>query len=791
MTDKLQAYNEKRDFGKTAEPKGGTSSGDDRQFVVQLHYASRTHYDFRLEHDGVLVSWAVPKGPSFNPKDKRLAVRTEDHPYDYKDFEGTIPKGEYGGGTVLIWDRGTWEEQEDFAKGIKEGSVKIVLHGERLQGKWALVRMKTEEKQENWLLIKEKDAFAQNKAGIEPWTTSVVSGLDKKGMEERTEEDLFPEKVKVQLCETAEKPPAGDAWGHEIKYDGYRILLEKKDGKTRLLTRNQNDFTDRFPLLKNRADDWDKDGFLLDGEVVLFDEAGKTDFQTLQQAIKGNKDAAFRYMAFDALYLNGRDLRGQTLQERKKQLEAFLKNVPKELVYSPHVEGNGAGVWQSAKENQLEGIISKKLSAKYTGGRNRNWIKSKLPGRDDFLVAGFTQTEDRKNGISALLFGEKKGNDWVYAGRAGTGFTEEERLSLYKELQKITRKTPVLKEAPKKRAKESVYWVSEKWLAEVKFTERTQDGHLRHPVFLGLRKDADPKEVRAKKAPAKRKTADKTSAKTGVKLSSPDKILYPKETITKEEVFSYYEAIADHLMSELKNRLVSLVRCPDGAAEECFYQKHPNASDPYGARLVEESDGDKSPYIVLEDKEQMLLAVQMNTLEFHIWGSRAEKMEKPDRCVFDLDPDEGVSLDTLRDNVRKVKSLLDELELESFLLTSGGKGYHIVVPLTPAASFDAVHAFAKNVAAAAAQKWPERFTDNMSKQKRKGKVYLDFHRNRRGATAICPFSLRAREKAAIAWPIRWDDLDTTAPQDITIHNWKEKEIGWKDYGKKKQKLKSD
>lgn len=796
MADKLDAYNKKRDFKKTAEPEGGKASDGERQFVIQLHYASRKHYDFRLEYDGVLVSWAVPKGPSFHPKDKRLAVRTEDHPMDYRHFEGLIPKGEYGGGTVLIWDRGTWEEQEDFEKGLKDGSIKIILHGERLQGKWALVRMKTEEKQENWLLIKEKDDLAQDKAGISEWTTSVVSGLDRKGLEEKgaeEEADAFPEDVRVPLCETAEKPPAGDAWAHEIKYDGYRMLLEKRGGAVRFISRNQNDFTESISSLAKACEAWKQDDFLLDGEVVIFNEAGKTDFQTLQQSIKGKKDAPFHFMAFDAPYLNGEDLRKAPLRERKKKLEAFLENAPKAIAYSPHVEGGGSAVWKSAQEHGLEGIVSKKLESVYAGGRSRNWRKSKIPGRDDFLVAGFTQTQDRSGGISALLFAEKIGDDWVYAGRAGTGFSEDERAELYTTLKKITRKTPVLKEAPKKRPGETVYWVSEKHMAEVKFTERTQEGHLRHPVFLGLREDADPKKVQANRQdPVKKPPAEAAGKEsdTDVKLSSPDKVIFPKEKITKEEVFAYYEQAADLLMKELEGRLVSLVRCPDGVGGECFYQKHPNESDSYGTRDVKEKDGEKSPYLVIETTEQMLRAVQMNTLEFHIWGSHADTMEKPDRMVFDLDPDEGVSLDDLKKNVRRVKELLDELGLESFLMTSGGKGYHVVVPLEPVAGFDEVHGFAKTVAAAAVQKWPKHFTDNMSKKKREGKVYLDFLRNRRGSTAICPHSLRARETASVAWPISWDALDTTGPQDITIHNWKEQPSAWEDYGKKKQKLKS-
>lgn len=781
MADKLRDYNAKRDFSKTAEPKGGSASSGDRRFVVQLHYATRTHYDFRLEFDGVLVSWAVPKGPSYNPKDKRLAVRTEDHPMDYKDFEGTIPKGQYGGGTVLVWDRGTWQEQEDFAKGLEAGSIKIILHGERLQGKWALVRMKTKEKQENWLLIKERDERAREEAGIEAWTTSVISGLDKKGMEEKKDADPFPEAPGVQLCATANQPPSGDDWGHEVKYDGYRMLLEKRKGAVRLISRNQKDFTESFTKIAQKAEAWKADDFLLDGEVVIFNEAGITDFQALQQAIKGDKNAAFRYMAFDGLYLEGKDLRSRSLRERKEKLENFLKDGPQEIVYSPHVAGNGAAVWESARENQLEGIISKKLDAKYTAGRGRNWRKSKRVGRNDFLVAGFTQTEDRKDGISALLFGEWKDGDWVYAGRAGTGFTEDQRIGLWKDLRKITRKTTVLREAPKKRPNENVFWVSKKYLAEVKFSERTRDGYLRHPVFLGFRRDLDPKGVSEEKP---------VRESPSVALSSPEKVLYPKDKITKGDVFAYYQEVSALLMPELEHRLVSLVRCPEGMKGECFYQKHPNESDPYRVQDVKESDGEKSPYIVLENIEQMLTAVQRNTLEFHIWGARTENGDKPDRMVFDLDPDEGISLQVLRNNVRRVKEILDELDLESFVMTSGGKGYHVVVPLKPSADYEDVFAFAKNVAAVAVQKWPKHFTDNMSKAKRKGKVYLDFLRNRRGATAICPYSLRARDHASIAWPIAWDALNEIAPGDITIRNWKERQPAWEEYGKIKQSIKS-
>lgn len=787
----LKEYNEKRDFTKTAEPAGEIKSGDksERIFAVQKHAASRLHFDFRLEWEGVLLSWAVPKGPSYNTKDKRLAVEVELHPYDYKDFEGTIPKGEYGGGTVMLWDEGTWEAQEgeDFEKGLKSGSLKIILHGERLKGKWALIRMKPREGEEdkNWLLIKEKDEYTQSSDGISEFITGVRSG---KTMEEIAAEEEM-ETYDVQLATLQNKLPKGDNWIYELKYDGYRILAYVDNGSVKLETRNHQDYSDKFPDIVKELEKW-KVRAVVDGEMII-NVDGRSNFQALQKYIKTKKGTKPVFMVFDLLYLDGEDIRSESLADRRKKLNALLEeNKGKGIHFSDGATENGDVLFKAACENKMEGIIAKRSDRSYTPGRNRDWLKIKCQNRQEFTIIGYTQTDSRTRAFSALLLGVKDKDNFIYAGRVGTGFSESSAKEIMKEMKPLERKTPPIDDAPKARYKEEVTWLTPKLIVEVNFAEWTDEGLLRQASFLGLREDKESKEVVRESEPNKTKPkTKKESTNEEVKLTSPDKKMFKE--YTKEDLYNYYDKVSERMLPYVKRRLVSLFRCPEGISKDCFYQKH-LSDDLTGLykEMIEESDGDKSDYIYLEDKTGILQAVQYGTIEFHAWGSSIDDLEKPDMIVFDLDPDEGMGLEQVREGVLDLKSILDELDLKSFLKTSGGKGYHVVVPLVPKATWDEVRDFSKNVATFMEKKWPKKYTSNMRKEKRKGKIYVDWVRNGRGATSVTPYSVRAREPGSVSWPISWSDLGKIAPNEFTIETAlkSRKKDPWTEFFKTKQSI---
>lgn len=787
----LETYDEKRDFTKTDEPKGKKKSSDEGLiFVVQKHAASRLHFDFRLEWEGVLLSWAVPKGPSFNPKDRRLAVRVEDHPYDYKDFEGTIPKGEYGGGTVMLWDEGTWEPQpdEDIARGLKEGSLKFILHGQRLQGKWTLVRMKPKpgEDDKNWLLIKERDELAQGKVGTTGFTTSIRTRrtMDQIAQGEARELEFY----EVQKATLRDDVPQGDQWIHELKYDGYRIGAYVDHGDVKLLTRNKQDYTSTFPAIADELKQWDISA-VIDGEVIVQVD-GRSSFQALQQAIKQKKKVSPGFMAFDLLF-DGEDLRDLPLKDRRDRLETMLKRQQaKAIQFSRAYQGDPTDLLDQVCSQGMEGIISKRLDRPYIAGRNRDWLKIKCRASQELVIVGFTQTEKRTRALSALLLGVQEGGELRYAGRVGTGFSEASAKELHQKLTGLIRKTSPLKEAPSERRGETITWVRPSLIAEVDFTEWTEDGLVRQASYQGLRSDkASTEVVREQKTPTKSKKKS-TEANETIKLTSPDKIMF--EDYTKQDLADYYEKMAERMLPFIQNRLLSLVRCPDGIHGECFYQKnYQDSMAGLASKRITQSDGDEADYIYLEDAAGLRQAVQLSTIEFHGWGSRVDELEKPDLIVFDLDPDEGMELKQVRQGVRDLKAILDELGLEAFLKTSGGKGYHVVVPLTPQAGWDEVRDFSRNVALAMEQKWSDRYTSNMRKEKRKGKIYVDWVRNGRGATSVAPYSVRAREGAPISWPIAWSELSRVAPGDMTIKKAlrSRKADPWQAFFKTKQKLK--
>jgi bifunctional non-homologous end joining protein LigD len=819
MPAKLDEYNNKRDFEKTSEPvspsmhKSAAKSEEGLKFVVQHHMARRDHFDLRLEWAGVLLSWAVPKGPSLNPRDKRLAVQVEEHPLEYRHFEGTIPKGEYGGGVVMLWDEGTWEPQGDVDTGLSAGSLKFVLKGRRLQGKWALVRLKakTGEDNDNWLFLKDKDAYAKTEEGIAGFATSVKTGRTmaeiEAGADDRISRNPF-DKTNVQLAKLVSTVPEGGDWLYELKYDGYRIMAYVKGGDVRLITRNGNDYTSRFQDIVSSLHNWAQGrAMVLDGEMAVTDETGRTDFQALQNYMRNPKGQNLTYIVFDLLALDGADFRMRPLIERKETLEALMKDTPKNLNYSRHVRGNGAASILAACQANLEGIVGKKAGSVYSGTRNGDWIKLKCDTRQEFVIGGYTHTDKKISGVSALLLGVYDGNDLVYVGRAGTGFTERVLKELEEKFDKIKKEETPFKQPPKPKASEQFTWLDPVLVAEVKFAEWTGDNLLRQASFKGLRADKNPRAIKRETAddtPEKKPLPDKDAEVPmkaasssliidGVNITSPDKVIFDDPDITKLDVVRYYEKVSARMLPYVSHRILSIVRCPKGVSQACFYKKHPGPDNKGIVTIpVTNSGGETEEYFYIENASGLIFEAQMGTLEFHTWGSRIEELEKPDMMVFDLDPDAGMNLDTVRQGVRDTKSVLDQLSLKSFLKTSGGKGYHVVVPFKPFVDWEAFHSFSRRVAEVMEQQWPDRYTSNVRKNKRTNRIFIDWIRNGRGATSIAPYSIRARKGAFVSMPITWDELDTTAPDGITMAETLKRITGsdpWAEFLQTDQKLK--
>lgn len=812
MTVNLDPYNKKRNFNKTTEPKGEVAtSGEARRFVVQHHLARRDHYDFRLAWGGTLLSWAVPKGPSFDPRDKRLAVRVENHPLSYRDFEGTIPQGEYGGGTVMLWDEGFWEPMGDAEEGLRKGTLKFTLKGSRLKGNWALVRLKAkrDEKQENWLLIKEKDSYASEGKQVAAFSTSVRTG---RTMTEITAgagaaftKNPFST-TDVQLAKLVSTVPQGDDWVYELKYDGYRIIAYIEGNRVHLFTRNGNDYTSRFQSIAASLGDWAAGRpMVLDGEMVILDPAGKTDFQALQSHLRDPQNQNLTYIIFDLLSLDGADLRNRRLEDRKKRLETLMQDAPHNLWYSRHVSGHGEESLVAAYEMGAEGIVGKKADSLYSGTRNGDWIKVKCEKRQEFVIGGYTVSEKRKSGVSSLLLGVYEGDGLAYAGRVGTGFRTSERRELEKQLQEEHANSSPFKQVPQIRPTETVVWLKPQRVAEIKFAEWTDEHILRQASFKGLRTDKNPEEIIREKVDEGNQpqiiagneekpmeTMTKNRIIEGIQITHPDKIIFDAPEITKGDIVQYYQSVASQMLPYVSRRILSIVRCPQGIAKTCFFKKHPNQSSKEIVTIAVSGDEGVEDYFYIEDAAGLISEAQMGTLEFHTWGSRIETLEQPDMMVFDLDPDEGMDLATVRQGVKDLLSILSELSLKSYLKTSGGKGYHVVIPFEPAVSWDIFHDFAKRIAEVMEQKWPDRYTANSRKAKRKDKIFVDWLRNGRGATSIAPYALRARNGAKVSMPIHWDELDTIPPDGIDMLEALKRLNGddpWKDFFKTHQLLK--
>lgn len=791
--DPLAQYNAKRDFALTPEPAGKVAKGEGNRFIVQKHDATRLHYDFRLEVDGVLKSWAVTKGPSADPADKRLAVRTEDHPMSYADFEGGIPKGEYGGGTVMLWDRGTWAPIEGkSAKDLDKGHLHFTLDGERMKGEWLLVRMKPRpgEKRENWLLRKVDDAFAggtDDLVGRE--LTSILTGrtMAEIAGDEGGEQSLkgargaaFTKKMAdaaahnkkvakpaakgkppkfrpLQLATLVDAVPGGNGWFHEIKYDGYRAEIAAAGSYVRVYTRNGLDWTDKFAPLVRHIAALDLPPCLIDGEIVAYGKDGNPDFSSLQAVLKRGHGAQdekteLLFFAFDLLEQDGKSLAKLGNLERKERLEALLREARAPVAVADHVIGAGEKLYAAMCSAGQEGIISKRADAAYSGRRSKSWVKVKCTRRQEFILVGWNPSSTKARPFASLLLAQREGDALVYKGNVGTGFDTGTMADLAKKFASRERQTaPLEVDAVSAR---KVHWLKPDLVAEIAFAEFTASGSVRHASFLGLRQDKEAKDV----TPEKKQPAPATES--DVTISSRDRVIFPEAKATKGDLADYYAAIAPVMLPHTARRPISLVRCPQGRGKKCFFQKHDSGS--FGDHVlhvpIKEKDGEHEDYLYIEDADGLLACVQMGTIEFHGWDSHVDTLENPDRMVFDLDPDEGLDFADVKKAALDIRRQLADIGLVSFAMLSGGKGVHVVVPLDPGHSWDAHKDFSKRFAEALSLAEPDRFVATMSKAKRKGKIFIDWLRNQRGSTAIMPYSARAREQAPVAVPIGWDAL---------------------------------
>ncbi|MCO5156764.1 MAG: DNA ligase D [Aquamicrobium sp.] len=786
----LDVYHQKRDFDRTPEPKGRQGKrAAGNSFVVQKHDARRLHYDFRLEMDGVLKSWAVTRGPSLVPAEKRLAVHVEDHPLDYGDFEGTIPKGEYGGGTVIVWDRGTWKPLGDAKKGLAKGHLEFELDGEKLDGRWHLIRMarRPREKRDNWLLVKGDDAHARGAGDpdiLEERPDSVKTGRgiaevekEEPGWSSKTgrivkakatepkikgaKKAAMPDFVPPQLATLKPHAPDAAGWVHEIKFDGYRLQARLDNGKATLLTRGGLDWTERFGKAVPKAlAALPASQALIDGELVVEASGGASDFSALQADLSAGRSDRFAFYAFDLLYLDGQDLRETPLVARKAALARLLKDAPPELRYSEHFEENGEMVLRHACRLSLEGVVSKLAGGKYRSGRGRDWIKSKCGNRQELVIGGYVPSSTSAKAIGSLVLGVNENGELRHAGRVGTGFSRVVAEDLFKRLSGIERDTSPFAGRLDAVARRGVRFVEPELVAEVEFRDWTADGILRHAAFRGLREDKPAAEVvredeaaSAAKVPAR--------AKPTVALTHPDRVYWKDAGVTKEELASYYARVWRFMAPHVERRPLALLRCPGGTAAKCFFQKHAwkgvsreilTAVDPL------DEEGDNS-LLAVDSLDGLIGLVQGAALEIHGWQARLDDLEKPDQLVIDLDPGDGVPWSVMLDAAREVRARLEAVKLAAFVKTTGGKGLHVAAPLKPKAGWDTVKGFARDLAIAMAADEPKRFIAKATKAERKGRIFIDYLRNGRGATAIVPYSTRARAGATVAMPLGWDELE--------------------------------
>jgi bifunctional non-homologous end joining protein LigD len=775
MGDELDRYRKKRNFEITPEPRGERFEIGNRRYVIQMHAARRLHYDLRLEHDGVLWSWAVPKGPSMDPTQKRLAVRTEDHPIEYAKFEGTIPAGEYGGGRVLVWDQGRWIPEGDPARDLEQGRMHFWIRGEKLRGRWNLVRTKDE----NWLLIKSRDEFAREDPEVdivEELPRSVLSGrtIDEIGEGERGESEPgdnpesaddsegAPAELPIlapQLATRSEEVPEGPLWLHEIKLDGYRILAYVRDREVRLRTRGGEDWTDRLPELAAELAHPALDGCVLDGELCALDSAGVARFDRLQQALAERRTTALLFHAFDLPFAGGEDLRRTPLLERKRLLRERIDHVePRRVLrYSDHVLGMGDKVFANACALGAEGVISKRIHSIYEGRRTRTWRKIKCPSRMRVRVGGYTAPRGARHHFGALLVGsDDEQGRLLYRGKVGAGYSESALAMLQEKLDRLRQDEPPFVDPPTGSEARGVTWVAPELELDVAYGALTDAGRLRHGRFLELHEEREPEPARQPST---------------VRLTNPGRLLYPELNLSKRDVADYVLRVAEWMLPHVRDRVLTLVRCPDGVGGDCFYQKNamPGLPDSVNRVPLRDSDGEEVFYPSVDDALGLVGLVQMSVLEFHVWGSRSDRIEQPDRLVFDIDPDEGLEFGRVVAAAFDIRDRLAALGLESFVKTTGGKGLHVVAPIERERDFDEVKAFCKAFALRMANDEPDRYVSVASKVERRGKIFVDYLRNGRGATSIAPYSMRAKPGAPVSTPLDWDELSLTLrPADFNI-----------------------
>lgn len=802
----LVEYRRKRRFDQTKEPEPGKAlpQGQRAIFVVQLHHASRRHYDFRLQIGDALKSWAVPKGPSYDPKVKRMAVEVEDHPVDYASFEGEIPKGQYGGGHVAQFDHGVWATQGDPEAQLAKGHLRFELFGTKLKGGWHLVRSGKPARQPQWLLFKDDDAYASDLeaddllADVSAAPTADIKRAgggkaDKKKLKalpaKRARRKNWAKKALAlpkakeaappsgpfvpQLAKLGDAPPQGDQWVHEIKWDGYRILATVADGAVRLWSRNALEWTDKIPEIRDAVAALGLTSAALDGELIA-GSGTKEDFNLLQATLSGERQGTLAYALFDLLHIDGVDVAAAPLLERKALLQELLEGQAGHLAFSSHVQGDGNEAYRLAGEQHFEGIISKRADRGYHPGRSDDWRKTKQLASDEFAVVGYTAPKGSRSGFGSLLLAKPDPkHGWLYVGRVGTGFSDALIKDVSKRIQGGGKK-PTAYVPTEDTDLRAATWFEPRFVVEVFYRGIGGQQLLRQASLKAVRADKDVADLtdsdrapvkggRGKRASAvssARKTAPTPQAdRMPPKLSSPSKVLFPGDGYTKQDVWDYYSAVMDHLLPEVINRPLSIIRCPAGTGKPCFFQKHHTA----GLELVDsvklkEDSGINAHYLVVRDAASLLELVQFNALEFHPWGSHAEEPDRADRVVFDLDPGPDVPFAEVKKAATDIRKLLAQLELESFLRVSGGKGLHVVVPLNPGCDWDLTKRFAKGFADALAQSEPQRFLATATKALRNKRIFVDYLRNGRGATAVASYSLRGRPGAPVAMPLAWSEL---------------------------------
>jgi bifunctional non-homologous end joining protein LigD len=770
----LSHYKSKRNFSRTPEPaEGGEAGVDALSFVIQKHWATRLHYDFRLELDGTMKSWAVPKGPSFDPRDKRMAVQVEDHPISYSSFEGEIPKGEYGAGKVIIWDKGWWQPIGDPEKGMKAGNLKFELHGTKLHGKWALIRMKGDEKKPAWLLIKEKDDSARSAeeySVVDEMPDSVAGKVKHKvakkvevKVKEKVETKVdLPPTLAPQLATLVDTPPSSPQdWIFEVKFDGYRMLARVEGNQVQLFTRNGNDWTHKLKSLQKEILRLKLSNGWYDGEIVVHEESGRPDFGLLQQAFDGNDTHAIVFYLFDLPFHRDADLRSLPLLERRARLQDELKSKASELVrFSTELGNDAGGIYAAACEMGLEGIIGKRRDAPYVSRRSRDWVKLKCGQRQEFVIAGYTDPEGKRNGFGSLLLGTYDSEHVLhYAGNVGTGFSERVLGELSEKLKALeTKDSPF---PPKTVPGKQPHWVKPSLVAEVSFAEWTKGGSVRHATFVGLRDDKPAKQV-AKEVAKTAKNVAKNVNEEHPKITHGERVIDPSSGITKLELVRYYMLVSKLLMPHLKERPASLVRAPAGIAGSLFFQKHAEVDKLPGIAQV---DIDTPPLLEIAKAEGILSAAQWNVVEFHTQNARSSAYDKPDRIVLDLDPGEGVDWHAVQTAADVVHGMLDALGLPAFLKTSGGKGLHIVLPVKPEYDWDTVKDFSKALVQHLASTLPDRFAAKSGPRNRVGRIFVDYLRNGQGATTVSAWSARARPGLGISVPLDWDELGSVKAGD--------------------------